>query len=79
MINIKNNYYIETEISLLTTLILPQCFLKRTSSACSSFGFTIYLICLVNEFFNRQSAYLWVLTVLLFSPTCSFIRMRQTS
>ena len=29
--------------------------------------------------FNRQSAYLWVQTVLLFSPTCSFIRMRQTS
>ena len=34
---------------------------------------------LVDVFFNRQSAYLWVQTVLLFSPTCSFIRMRQTS
>jgi hypothetical protein len=34
---------------------------------------------LVDMFFNRQSAYLWVQTVLLFSPTCSFIRMRQTS
>ena len=29
--------------------------------------------------FNRQSAYLWVQTVLLFSPTCSFIRSRQIS
>ena len=29
--------------------------------------------------FNRQSAYLWIQTALLFSPTCSFIRMRQTS
>ena len=29
--------------------------------------------------FNNQSAYLWVQTVLLFSPTYSFIRMRQTS
>ena len=29
--------------------------------------------------FNRQSAYLRVQTVILFSPTCSFIRMRQTS
>jgi hypothetical protein len=33
----------------------------------------------VDVFFNRQSAYLWVTTVLLFSPTCSFIRTRQTS
>jgi hypothetical protein len=32
-----------------------------------------------NVFFNRQSAYLWVQIVPLFSPTCSFIRMRQTS
>jgi len=29
--------------------------------------------------FNRQSVYLWVQTVLLFSPICSCIRMRQTS
>ena len=29
--------------------------------------------------FNRQSVYLWVQTVFLFSPACSFIRMRQTS
>ena len=29
--------------------------------------------------FNRQSAYLWVQTVFLFSSACSFIRMRQTS
>ena len=30
-------------------------------------------------FFNRQSAYLLVQIVRLFSPTCSFIRMMQTS
>jgi hypothetical protein len=40
---------------------------------------TTYLLCLVDVFFNRQSAYLWVQIVPLFSPTCSFIRMRQTS
>ena len=40
---------------------------------------TTHLLCLVDVFFNRQSAYLWVQAVLLFSPTCSFIRMRQTS
>ena len=34
---------------------------------------------LVDMFFNRHSAYLWVQTVLLFSPTCSFISTRQTS
>ena len=33
----------------------------------------------MDVFFNRQSAYLWIQTVQLFSPTCSFIRMRQTS
>ena len=32
-----------------------------------------------NVFFNIHSAYLWVQTVFRFSPTCSFIRMRQTS
>ena len=34
---------------------------------------------LVDMFYNRQSVYLRVQTVLLFSPTCSLIRMRQTS
>ena len=63
------------------TLILPKISLKLTST-CSSFLLTTYLLCLVDMFFNRQSAYirLWVQTVLLFLPTCSFnIRMRQTS
>ena len=41
--------------------------------------FLINNLSLVDVFFNRQSAYLWLQTVLLFSPTCSFIRMRQTS
>jgi hypothetical protein len=54
-----------------TTLILPKGSLKLISST--------YLFSLVDVFFNKQSAYLWVQTVLLFSPTCSFIRMRQTS
>ena len=40
---------------------------------------TTYFLCLVGMFFNRQSAYLWVLTVHLFSSTCSFIRTGQTS
>jgi hypothetical protein len=40
---------------------------------------TTYLLSLVTCFFNRQSANLWAQTVLLFSLTCSFIRIRQTS
>jgi len=40
---------------------------------------TTYLLRLVDVFFNRQSAYLWLQTVLLFSPTCVFISTRQTS
>jgi hypothetical protein len=53
--------------------------LKLMSSTCSSFLLTTYSLCLVDVFFNRQSAYQWVQTVLLFTPICSFIRMRQTS
>jgi hypothetical protein len=37
------------------------------------------LLCLSDIFFNRQSAYICIQTVFLFSPTCSFIRTRQTS
>jgi len=37
--------------------------------------FIAYLLCLENVFFNRQSAFLWVLTVLLFSPISPFILM----
>ena len=37
------------------------------------------ICCLVDVFFNRQSVYIWVQTVLLFSSICSFICMRQTS
>ena len=61
------------------TLILPKSSLKLISSTCSSFWLTTYLLCLVDVFFNRQSAYIWLQTVLLFSLICSFIRMRQTS
>ena len=43
------------------------------------FLLTSYLLCFVDVVFNRQSAYLWVQTVLPFSPTCAFIRMRHTS
>jgi len=57
----------------------PKSSLKLISSTCSSFWLTTYLLYLVDVFFNRQSPYLWVQTVLLFSPTCSLIRMRQTS
>jgi uncharacterized membrane protein (DUF485 family) len=48
---------------------------RDRSSTCSClFWLTTYLLCLVDVFFNK-----WVQTVLLFSPKCSFIRMRQTS
>jgi hypothetical protein len=53
--------------------------MKLISSTCSSFLLTTYLFSVVDVFFNRQSTYLWVQTVLLFPPTCSFIRIRQTS
>jgi hypothetical protein len=39
----------------------------------------IFLLCLVHVFFNRQSAYMWAQTVLLFSPTYFFICIRQDS
>ena len=36
-------------------------------------------ICLVGVFLSSQSSFLWLPTVLLLSPTCYFINMRQTS
>jgi hypothetical protein len=48
------------------TLILPISSLKLISSTCSSFWLTTYLLSLVDVFFNRLSAYLWVQTVLNF-------------
>ena len=52
--------------------------LKLISSKCSSLCLTTSLLCLVEVFF-QQSAYLWVLTALPFSPICSFIPTRKTS
>ena len=52
-----------------TILILPKCSLKLIS----------YFFSLVDVFLNRQSAYLWLQTVLLFSSICYFMRVRQTS
>ena len=60
-------------------LILPKSYLKLVSSTCSCFWLTTYLLCLVDVFFNKHATYPWVQIVLLFSPTCSFIRTRQTS
>ena len=60
------------------TLFLPE-FSETDIINMLEFLMTTYLLSLVDVFLNRQSAYLWVQTVLLFSPTCSFIRMRQTS
>jgi hypothetical protein len=60
-------------------LILPKSYLKLVSSTCSCFWLTTYLLCLVDVLFNKQSAYPWIQIVLLFSPTCSVICMRQTS
>ena len=60
------------------TLILSIFFLKLIFSTCSSFWLTTYKFSLVDVVFNRQSSvYLWVQTVLFFSPTCSFNRMRH--
>ena len=56
------------------TLILPKSSLKLIYSKYLSFWLTTYLLCLVGLFSNRQSAFLWVLIVLPFSSTCSFIR-----
>ena len=51
-------------------MILPKTSLKLISSKCSSFWLTwTYFLCLVDMFFNRQSAYLWVQNVFIFSPT----------
>jgi hypothetical protein len=53
--------------------------LRLTFSKCLIFRSEKYLFCLVAMFFNRQSSNLCVLTVHLFSSTCSFIRTRQIS
>jgi len=42
------------------TLILPKGSLKLISSTCWSFWLTTYLFSLVDVFFNRKSAYIWV-------------------
>jgi hypothetical protein len=59
-------------------LILLISSLKLISSNCLSFRLTTHLLCLVDVFFNRESAYLWVQTV-LFALTCFVIRRRITS
>jgi hypothetical protein len=43
--------------------------------------YNTYLLGLVDVFFKRQSTFLtlYIPTMLLFSTTCSFIRMKQTS
>ena len=53
------------------TLILPKIYLKLISSPRSSFWLTTYLFYLVDVFSTHGDQ--------LFSSTCSFIRMRQTS
>ena len=61
---------------LLPTLIYwfyQKLSLKLISSPRSSFWLTTYLLCLVNVSSNGQSACIWVQTVLLFSPICSFL------
>ena len=60
------------------TLFLPE-FSETDIINMLEFLMTTYLLSLVDVFLTRQSAYLWVQIVLLFSPICSFIRMRQTS
>ena len=37
------------------------------------------MLCLVDVFFNRQSVFIWVLTVLIVPPILSFIHVRKTS
>ena len=60
-----------------TTLIQPNSYLKLIMM-CSSCWLTTHLLCLVVVFVNRQSPFIWVPIVLLFSLTCSLIRIRQT-
>ena len=62
-----SSYFVKT-----TTLILPKRSLKLISSTCSSCWLITYVLCLVDVFFNRQSAYLWVQTVPIFLPICSY-------
>ena len=67
------------DIFFLATLILTKSVLQLISSKCSSFWLTTYLLRLMDVFCNRQSTFQWVQTVLLFSLTCCFIRIMQTS
>jgi len=52
---------------------------KKQSDSTKKFSEANIINCLMDVFFNRLSAYIWVQIVLLFLPTCSFIRIRQTS
>ena len=54
---------------LISPLVSSNSSLKLISSICLGFW-----LCLVDVFFNRQSAFRWEQTVLLYSLTCSFIR-----
>jgi hypothetical protein len=55
--------------------LISKSSLKLISSTCSSLWLTTYLFCLVEVFFNSRHTYRYK----FFSPTCSFIRMRQSS
>ena len=61
------------------TLILPTSYLKLIASTYSCLWLATYLLCLVDVSYNRQVVYLWIQFVLLFSPTCFCIPMRETS
>jgi hypothetical protein len=58
-------------------LILPSSSLKLISPKYFSFWLTIYLLCLVGVFFNRQSVFLWVLFVLHISLISCLFRSRR--
>jgi len=60
-------------------LNLPKSSLKPISSKWSSLWLITYLLWLMDVFWNRQSVFPRVHSVLLFSLACSFIRIRQTS
>jgi hypothetical protein len=71
----RNISYFVTTI----TVILPKRSLKLISSTSSSFFIDNIFVIFSGRFFNKHTTYRWVQTVFLFSLTCSFIRMRQTS
>ena len=79
VLGIDKSYFVEKKRKKKDHSNSAKGSLKLIPSKYWSFWLTTYLLCVMGVFFNRQSAFLWVPTVLHFSPMYSFIRTGLTS